>query len=104
MRTPQQPAPDSPAGLVKTAWRSDGIRRDREAELVAAVEAVQRLKARVAEQESQLVFELRNSGASWQRIADVTGMASRQAAQHRYEQSAGLVDRLNQAMGRKPKP
>lgn len=67
-----------------------------------ALDAIRSLQARLTEEEHQVVFTMRNSGRTWQEIADATGMASRQAAQHRYEKSAGLVDRLNEAMSRVP--
>lgn len=67
---------------------------------IESLEAIAALRERIDEAEHQAVFNLRHSGASWQEIADATGMKSRQAAQFRYEQSAGLVDKLDTARGR----
>lgn len=70
---------------------------------VDQLEAIRALQARLVEAEHQVVFEERLAGVSWESIARMTGMASKQAAQYRYEQSAGLVDRLDRARGRDPR-
>jgi len=61
------------------------------------LEAIRALQARLTEAEHQVVFEERLHGVSWKSIARLTGMASKQAAQYRYQHSAGLVDRLAEA-------
>lgn len=99
---------DSPRGLLSTALRSQFVLRLSESEqyrqqCIEALAAMRRLHARLTEEEHQVVFELRHSGATWQEIADVTAMESRQAAQYRYGRSAGLIDRLDTARGRTPK-
>lgn len=83
---------NSPLGLLKTAFNSPTP-----SDALAAINA---LRERLDEQEQQIVFTERLHGASWQRIADLTGIKSRQAAQHRYEKGAGLLDRLDIAVGR----
>lgn len=85
----------SPAGTPRR-YLEDALRSDP----IEALDAIAALRARLDEAEQQAVFNLRHSGASWQEIADATGMKSRQAAQFRYEQSAGLVDKLDAARGR----
>lgn len=67
------------------------------------VEAIVALRRRLEEAEHDLAFSLRLHGSTWQQVADAMGMNSRQAAQHRYEKSAGLLDRLDAARGRAPK-
>ena len=91
---------DSPSGLLRTALRDDP-KYIVETRLVDALDAVCRLQARLVEEEHQLVFEMRDQGCSWQEIADAAGMASRQAAQRRYQRSAGLVDRIAATQARK---
>lgn len=73
---------NSPNANLKLAFSSTGFITD-------GLAAIAALREQLAEQEAHLVFELRMGGASWQQIANVTGMKSRQAAQHRYEKSAG---------------
>lgn len=89
----------APAG-TPARYLQDALGSDDE----QAIEAIAALRARLDEAEHQAVFNLRLGGASWQHIADVTGMKSRQAAQFRYEQSAGLLDRMDEARGRPRKP
>lgn len=85
----------SPAALLTTALGGSSV---------LALEAIRQLKERLEEEEQDLVFHLRHGGATWQEIANLTGMASRQAAQKRYETGAGAIDRLDHALGRKRLP
>lgn len=87
---------DSPAGMLSIVYRSPG----RHASEQDALAALTTLRKRLTEQEAQLVFAMRLRGASWQQIADATGLPNRQAAQDHYEKSAGLLDRLAATQGR----
>lgn len=100
MTTTEEVPADSPSGLLLTALRCHPRKHTDRPDALAAV---RKLQERLVEEEHQLVFELRNSGSTWQEIADATGMESRQAAQYRYEKSAGLIDRLDAARGRTPR-
>lgn len=53
-------------------------------ELLAALALLRWLSSRVDELEPVLIGAARNSGATWQSIADCLGLASRQAAERRY--------------------
>lgn len=90
-----KPRPGTPAHDLSTALGST--------DPVEALAAIERLRFRLDAAEQESVFAMRHRGDSWQAIADATGMNSRQAAQHRYE-AAGLVDRLDVAVGRTPRP
>lgn len=85
---------NTPARYLQDALGSDSLE---------ALEAIQRLRARLDEAEQYAVFKLRLQGSTWQEIADATGCASRQAAQQRWK-DAELIDRLGRAVGREVKP
>ena len=86
----------TPADLLRTALGA--------IEPSDALAAIEQLRHRIEEAEHEAVFTMRHRGESWQAIADATGMKSRQAAQHRYEKSAGLIDRLDVALNRQERP
>lgn len=86
----------TPADLLRTALGA--------IEPSEALAAIEQLRHRIEEAEHEAVFTMRHRGESWQAIADATGMKSRQAAQHRYEKSAGLIDKLDAALDRNPQP
>lgn len=90
---------DSPAD-----WLQRGLDSVAEPDPTEQLSCIRRLLERLDEQENQIVFNMRLSGSSWQQIADATGMKSRQAAQFRYEGSAGLLDKLHAARGSKVQP
>lgn len=90
---------DSPAD-----WLQRGLDSVAEPDQAEQLACIRQLRERLEEAENQIVFNMRLSGASWQQIADATEMKSRQAAQFRYEQSAGLLDKLSAARGRSVEP
>lgn len=92
---------NSPRGLLTTALRGL-LNTALGFNTSEALAAIATLRERLDQQEREIVFDLRLHGATWQEIADATGMNSRQVAQHRYEKSAGFLDRLNEAMDRAP--
>lgn len=103
MKKNTNPPANSPAGLLERAYRTPGshpMYQEKADTDELALLAISDLRQRLNDQEAQVVFELRNSGTSWQRIADLTNMASRQAAQYRFARSGGLVDKLNEAIGK----
>lgn len=90
---------DSPAD-----WLQRGLDPVAEPDPVGQLSCIRRLRERLDEAENQTVFSMRLAGSSWQEIADATEMKSRQAAQFRYEKSAGLLDKLAAARGRSVQP
>jgi len=72
---PPDPAPDSPAGLLATVFRSTDY-----GERVAALRA---LRERLDEQEAQLVVEARSGRMTWDEIGAAWGI-TRQAAWNRW--------------------
>jgi hypothetical protein len=87
----------SPRDLLTIALGGDAHEvRDRSA-------AIEALRRRLSEEEQQMAFALRHRGASWADVGHAFGM-SKQAAHERFAQGAGLIDKLDTAMGRTPKP
>ena len=100
--------PESPAGLVSVAfgyhtpsYHVAGI-IGRKASREQQLEAVRELRRRLDEEEQQLAFDMRLQGATWGQIADTFGLSSRQRAQQKFRQSAGLLDKLDEARNRHP--
>lgn len=69
-----------------------------------ALAAVARLRDRLDEAEAQAVFALRLAGCTWEAIAEATGVGSAEVAQVRFGDGAGLLDRVDEAFGRPPRP
>lgn len=72
----------TPVEMLRTSLRSDPHTTPTE-----ALAALRRLRARLDEEEHLLVFQLRLHHATWDEIAEATGMASRQAAHARFAES-----------------
>jgi hypothetical protein len=94
MTAKRKPPPDSPAGLLATIFRSNYPADDPTPE--DRIAALEQLRRRLDEEEQQLAFGLRLAGTSWQVIADMWGLNSRQRAQQKFT-AAGLLDKLDAA-------
>jgi hypothetical protein len=71
-----------PADLVELA-EAITVAMD-EQDLLTALTLLHRLRAALDEREPQLISAARHAGVSWQALAAVLGVASRQAAERRY--------------------
>jgi hypothetical protein len=77
--------------VVETVGRTPSPERDPDragraddAEPLAALEALHRLRDRLADWEPALIEAARDRGTSWARLAPVLGVSTRQAAERRY--------------------
>jgi hypothetical protein len=62
----------------------DLLRRTEPSELLAAIDALSRLRTRLDQWEPMLIDAARERGLTWAQIAPALGVASRQAAERRY--------------------
>lgn len=96
-----KPPADSPNGLLATIYKSNYPEAAPTPE--EQLDAIRRLRSLLDEEEQQIVFGLRLRGQTWDYIAGLFGLKSRQAAQQRFAPAA-LLDKLNTAAGRETKP
>ena len=95
--------PESPADLIGTALGRRGPLYVRPSDGTSPVsteeqlQAINELRRRLDEEEHQLAFRMKLNGATWDEIADTFGLNSRQRAQQKFGQSAGLLDKLDEA-------
>ncbi len=87
--------PDSPVGLVATALgveqsAYDGPRAGPKPSAVEQIAAIRALRDRLDEAERQLALKMRSDGQTWETIAAVFGLASRQRAQQKFRQAKRL--------------
>ena len=67
----------TPGQRLRTALKSPDAEK--------AIAAIKAVRTDLDQREADIVNRLRSEGVSWQRIADLTGMKSRQAAQFHFE-------------------
>ncbi len=91
---PWEISKQSPSGKLRSCYSTDRVR---------ALEAIRSLRQTLDRQEEQCVFGLRMSGMSWADIGEALG-TTRQAAHHKFQSTAGLLDKLAEAAGRPVKP
>jgi hypothetical protein len=70
--------------VARQAGASSGSARVEPAEVLAALESVHALRDLLTRLEPLLIATARKQGVSWAALADVLGVASRQAAERRY--------------------
>lgn len=76
------------AGSRRPAARPDGAS---ELEILAAIELLHALRDQLTGWEPQLIAAARDRGVSWQRLAAVLGVATRQAAERRFLRLAPAI-------------
>lgn len=67
------------------------------------IESVRELRQTLEWAENEAVMAMRLAGASWSDVGAACGV-SKQAAQQRFGEAAGVVDRLAEAFGREARP
>ena len=100
--------PTTPAGYLSTALgggplysrNTDRLYNPPDEE---RIEAIQKLRERLDEEERQIAFHLRLTGSTWSDIARLWNLNSPQRAQQKFGDSAGLLDKLDRATGRLPR-
>jgi hypothetical protein len=88
------PNATSPAGYLRTALAY-------ETPIPQRLEAIAQVRRHLDEEEQYQAFQLRLRGTSWQEIANLWGLGSRQAAQQRFG-AAVTIDKLRAATVTRP--
>lgn len=101
--------PETPAGYLSTALGggplySRSSDHSYNSPYEERIEAIQRLRERLDEEERQIAFHLRLTGSTWAEIARLWKLNSPQRAQQKFGDSAGLLDKLDAATGKSIRP